>query len=484
MQGRRESGRPARGREEEPARPALPLDASAPPAESDEQVGERCEEIGEREPETVNLVDASGSHSTWTRQVGVWETDPGTRGIHRSLLHDRIFGYVEPLPEWTYETFLSHVVAEDRETVDRKLREAMAAKSEWNLECRIRRHDGEVRWIWVAGGYIASDAGAPPRATGFVQDVTERKTAGTGARGRRERHQDLIETAGEFLWEMDLQARYTYCSPQMETLWGIPPQQMIGKTPFDRMPVQERKAALHAFRGFVRSPRPFRGLESTAFDAKGRPIFIESSGVPFFDEAGTLLGFRGVSRDVTEHKLAEDALREMDRRKDEFLAVLSHELRNPLAPIATALAILGHAAPGGDDARHAQAILERQVHQLTRLVDDLLDVTRIASNKIRLQKARVELNDLARKTVEDHRAAFGDKDVLLHFEASASPIHVEGDGSRLEQCLGNLLQNAVKFTEHGGTVTVSVSADPAAGNAVLRVADTGLGMAVSYTHLT
>ena len=180
--------------------------------------------------------------------------------------------------------------------------------------------------------------------------------------------------------------------------------------------------------------------------------------------------------DITDRKRMEDALHEADRRKDEFLAVLSHELRNPLAPITNSLYVLDHAVPGGDEARHAQTIIDRQVRQLTRLVDDLLDVTRIASNKIRLQRERLELNDLVRRTIEDHRSLFAGREVALEFEPAPGPVCVDGDWSRLGQSLGNLLQNAVKFTGRGGRAEVSVSIDSDGSKAVLHVADTGVGM--------
>jgi signal transduction histidine kinase len=180
---------------------------------------------------------------------------------------------------------------------------------------------------------------------------------------------------------------------------------------------------------------------------------------------------------------SEEALREAnrelaegDRRKDEFLAVLSHELRNPLAPIRNSTHILERAAPGSEQARRALAVIDRQVSQLTRLVDDLLDVTRISRNKVHLQLERLDLDDLVRRTVEDQRSVFEAAGVRLELEPARAPLFVDGDANRLAQIVGNLLQNAAKFTPRGGAAKVSVSADAAAGCAVIRVADTGVGM--------
>ena len=173
---------------------------------------------------------------------------------------------------------------------------------------------------------------------------------------------------------------------------------------------------------------------------------------------------------------ANAELLEADRRKTQFLGVLSHELRNPLAPIKSGLHVLDHAAPGGDQARRAQAVITRQVDQLTRLVDDLLDVTRITRDKVQLQRQRLELNDVARRTIEDHRGLFEKAAISIELEPASAPVLVDADWNRLAQVIGNLLQNAAKFTPPGGRVTVALSNDEQAGRAILRVSDTGVGM--------
>jgi CheY-like chemotaxis protein len=160
----------------------------------------------------------------------------------------------------------------------------------------------------------------------------------------------------------------------------------------------------------------------------------------------------------------------------EFLAVLSHELRNPLAPIKISLYTLDRAAPGSAQAARAKAVIERQVEQLSRLVDDLLDVTRIARDKIRLQMQGVDVNRLVERAVEDHRLLFEKSGVQLHVAAAEEGPHVMADPVRLVQVVGNLLQNAAKFTPPGGHAFVSVATDRSAQLAVIRVADNGVGM--------
>jgi DNA-binding response OmpR family regulator len=173
---------------------------------------------------------------------------------------------------------------------------------------------------------------------------------------------------------------------------------------------------------------------------------------------------------------AENAaiLQEADRRKNEFLGVLSHELRNPLAPIRNALFILRRAQPGGEQANRAQAVIERQVGHLTRLVDDLLDVTRISRGKIQLVRVRTDLAEVVRRTAEDHKGLFAGGQLALEVSCP-QPLWVEGDVTRLAQIVGNLLANAAKFTDPGGHVRVSAAREGAF--AVVRVRDSGIGIA-------
>ena len=219
---------------------------------------------------------------------------------------------------------------------------------------------------------------------------------------------------------------------------------------------------------------------------QGAPLWVHIEAVASEDNSVAV-----VFSDVTERKRIEKiqvesearlreagkALREVDRNKNQFLAVLSHELRNPLAPITNSLFILGRAVPGGEQARRAQAVIGRQVGQLSRLVDDLLDLTRISSNKLRLQRKRLDLNQLVLHVVADHRAQFGKNEVRIEHSPAPKAVFVDGDWNRLTQVVGNLLQNAAKFTGPGGHVRVSVSTDSETKWAAVRIADTGVGMA-------
>jgi len=173
-------------------------------------------------------------------------------------------------------------------------------------------------------------------------------------------------------------------------------------------------------------------------------------------------------------RLSKERLEEADRRKDEFLGMLSHELRNPLAPIRNSIYIFNHADPTGEQARRARAVIERQAEQLTRLVDDLLDMTRIARGKIELRRDRVDLAQLVRRAGEDHAGLMRERGVELAVEVPREPMYTDGDAVRLAQVVGNLLQNAAKFTPRGGRVELALEA--IRGGAEIHVRDTGAGM--------
>jgi signal transduction histidine kinase/ActR/RegA family two-component response regulator/HAMP domain-containing protein len=169
-------------------------------------------------------------------------------------------------------------------------------------------------------------------------------------------------------------------------------------------------------------------------------------------------------------------LAEADRRKNEFLGVLAHELRNPMAPISNSLHILRRTPPGSEPALRAQSMIERQTRHLLRLIEDLLDVTRISQGKIQIQRERIDLVETLRNCVEDYRPALDDHGLALHVELPPGTVWTEGDSTRLCQIVGNLLSNSIKFTDPGGEVELALRPLPAERQAVIEVRDSGIGI--------
>jgi signal transduction histidine kinase len=171
-----------------------------------------------------------------------------------------------------------------------------------------------------------------------------------------------------------------------------------------------------------------------------------------------------------------DELAEASERKNHFLGVLAHELRNPLAPISNSIFILKRVPPGSEHAERAQAVIERQTRHMIRLIDDLLDVTRISRGKIRVQNDSVDLLDAVRNCLEDQSSTLEQGGLQVALDLPARPIRVRGDYTRICQVFGNLLSNAIKFTGTGGSVSVGLREDEKTNEAVLEVSDTGIGI--------
>lgn len=241
--------------------------------------------------------------------------------------------------------------------------------------------------------------------------------------------------------------------------------------------------------------RRFRGYEAGAVDFLHKPIepdVLRSKTDVFFElyrqrqevalqRDELRVASDEISRLLQESRQYAAELKEADRRKDEFLAMLAHELRNPLAPVRNAVEILRLSGPVNEAIESAREILSRQVAHMARLIDDLLDVARIARGKVRLRTEKCDLAELVRQTSEDYRPTLAAIGVTFKIDVPTKPLPLMADPTRVAQVIGNLLHNAGKFTPRGGFVTVEVeeekSADAGAGRVgVVRVCDTGTGL--------
>jgi len=307
-----------------------------------------------------------------------------------------------------------------------------------------------------------------------VDDRPERKPAADAARRALELLHSVVRSAPLVLFALDRTGVFTVSEGRALEKLGLRPGEVVGTSAL------EMYAALPGFHDAFR--RALAG-EQVKLAARVAQLEFEVDLGPSLDDQGRVDGVIGVAFDVTERRRAEaelqaslTELREVDRRKNDFIAVLSHELRNPLAAIENGVFVVAHSPAGSEQAHRALAIVDRQTAQLTRLVDDLLDVSRITQNKIQLQRRPVDLDRLAATVVDDHRATFASRGVQLELVPAREPVVVDGDPARLTQVLGNLLSNSAKFTPAGGMTTVEVVRAPDAKRALLRVSDSGAGI--------
>ena len=208
--------------------------------------------------------------------------------------------------------------------------------------------------------------------------------------------------------------------------------------------------------------------------ADGRRLYVQNDVEPLYDAQGQIYGCVSVCVDVTDRKLAEIGLRDADRRKDEFLATLSHELRNPLAPLRTALEVMRLARHDPAMVEKAHATMARQLRHLVRITDDLLDVARITRNIVELRREQTDLRAVVHTAIETTRPLIDAHGQVLSVRIPQTPVWADADPTRLAQVFSNLLNNASKYTEAGGRIAVTLSADHDAGT--VTVEDSGVGI--------
>jgi PAS domain S-box-containing protein len=217
-----------------------------------------------------------------------------------------------------------------------------------------------------------------------------------------------------------------------------------------------------------------RGTDLALMFDDGDVRHIYGNAAPLREADGTVRGAIAAFIDITELKQADEALLEADQRKNEFLAMLAHELRNPLAPIRNALQVMRLLGPPDERLQWSREMIERQVGQLTRLVDDLLDVSRITRGQINLKLEPVDLAAVLTQVVEDSRPLIEERRHTLELSLPAKPVRVEGDLTRLVQVFSNLVNNAAKYTNEGGRIWLTLQQEDE--KAVIRVKDNGIGM--------
>jgi PAS domain S-box-containing protein len=307
----------------------------------------------------------------------------------------------------------------------------------------------------------------------LAEELAERHRVEASLRRSQQLYRSIGESIDYGVWLSDAQGNMTYASESLLELIGAPLAEYAGNGWFAFMHPDERAATGEAWRTCVAAGRHWdREVRFRGVDGLYHPVL--SRGVTLRDDEGRIIGWAGINLDISRQRAAQETLREADRRKDEFLATLAHELRNPLAPIGNAVAVMALKTTD-PSVKWARDIIDRQVSQLRRLVDDLLDVSRITQGKVALRLEPVVLADVVRAAVDTSRPLIDAARHQLVVELPQAPVRFVGDAVRLSQCLSNLLNNAAKYTPPGGVIELRVEA--ASGELTIRVRDNGIGIA-------
>lgn len=275
----------------------------------------------------------------------------------------------------------------------------------------------------------------------------------------------ILENINDGFVALDWDFRINYANPQAEQITGLRREEIIGKNHWELFPASLGTIVEKELRRAMTERIPVK-FENYYEPSKQ---WFEVDAYPTRD-GGMAIYFR----DITDRKLAMEALQEADRRKDEFLATLAHELRNPLAPIRTGLQVLRLAEAAPEVAQQARGMMERQLQQMVRLIDDLLDVSRISRGKIELRKERVNLSEVLQNAIETSRPLVEAADHKLTVNLPPEQVFVEADLTRLAQVFANLLNNAAKYTNRGGNICLT--ARRMEGEVVVSVIDDGIGI--------
>jgi PAS domain S-box-containing protein len=315
-------------------------------------------------------------------------------------------------------------------------------------------------------------------AAKIIHDITDIVAAREALLASERRFRSMADVAPVLIWVSGTDGLRTWFNRQWLEFVGRAVERELGEGWAENIHPDDAARWRETYATSFETRTPF-SLSYRLRRRDGEYRWLLDNGIPRFDSRGDFSGFVGSCVDITEQKEAERALEEVDRRKDEFLAILSHELRNPLAPIRVAVSLLRRIGPPDPKLQELRETIDRQTMQLTRLLDDLLDVNRIASGKIVLRKVRTSLGlavSSALEAVRSHIDARGHELVLV---VPPEPIHVHGDLARLAQIFANLLDNAVKYTPGKGRITLTVSSEDK--QAVVSVKDTGIGISAHQT---
>jgi PAS domain S-box-containing protein len=359
------------------------------------------------------------------------------------------------------EGWTESIHPEDRPKVRDVFYEAFERDAPFEVDYRLRRADGVYRWIVDRGVPRHAQDGAFLGFIGACADVSDAKEADLALQRERAFLRQVIDASPSLIFVKDRSGRFLLANRALAEVYGTDSENVIGKTDADLHASAEQVARFRKDDLETMDKRSVTHIpQETAGGIDGNPRWFSTIKVPLLEEDGSCNKVLGVSTDITQHKQMEEALLEADRRKDEFLALLAHELRNPLAPISNAVQVLETPGLAPSQAKWCHEVIGRQVAHLKLLVDDLLDVSRISRGVIVLKEELLDLADVLHWAIETCRPLIEARRHSLSTQLPQGPVYLNGDRVRLTQVVSNLLNNAAKYTDPGGRIDLTVDAEP------------------------
>src|SRR5690606_27982338 len=429
-----------------------------------------AERANERAREANALLDAIFAAAPIG--LGFWDRDLRFRRINERLAEMHGFSAAEHEGK-RLDELLPDIEAP--EELYLKWREILATGEPW-LGVEVRgetpARPGQLR-TWKEDFFPVRVHGEIVGVAAVVQEITERRLAEAQLRESEARFRQLADNAPFMVWVTAPDGGCMFLSRSWYAFTGMLPSAGLGAGWLAAVHPEDRPRFDDRFRDAQQRLEPFRG-EFRLRRHDGEYRWVLQAAAPRFSSGKQFKGYVGSIIDITERKLAGQALETADRRKDEFLAMLAHELRNPLAPLTTAAELLAR-LPSDPSVGGLRQMIERQLHHLTRLVDDLLDTSRITTGRIILRRDRLDLRDVVRHSIETSRPLIASRGHEIIAAEPQAPVIVDGDPVRLAEIVTNLLNNAAKFTPPGGRIEVHVEAGDE--DARIAVRDCGVGIA-------
>jgi PAS domain S-box-containing protein len=336
-------------------------------------------------------------------------------------------------------------------------------------EKRFKRKDGKVIWVQITLSLLRSASREPKYFIGVLEDITERKRIQEEAT----RLAAVIEATPDFVGFATTEGDALYANPAGRQMVGLSPEQRLqGASILNKYPPSMRQRVQEGIQTAIKQGT-WRG-EAAILAADGTEIPVSQVIIAHRSQNGKVEYVSTILRDISHRKQQEDALRAADQRKDEFLAMLAHELRNPLAPIVTAATVLKLSKFDEDRVQHTSEIIARQTKHMSELLDDLLDVSRVTRGLITLSNETLELNGIVADAIEQARPGIEEKRHELFIRPADRKIWIEGDRTRLVQVIANLLTNASRYTPEGGKITVNIESHKRTASVIIQ--DNGIGI--------
>lgn len=370
------------------------------------------------------------------------------------------------------QIYRSHWVQPDDET---QMVAALNQTGRWRGENVHIKRTGEILHVESSVTRLYSGNGTPSGLLAVIRDITEREQLEAKQKQTLTLLDTLLLTAPIGLAFLDRELRYIRINDRLAEMNGIPVEAHIGLHLSEIVPAlldNVQKVTNRILETGKAVCNYELSCETTA--APGFQRYWNESWYPMQDSGGKVIGFGAVVEDITERKQAELALKDADRRKDEFLAMLAHELRNPLGPMRNVAQLLKTGSLEAARLSWCGDVVERQVGHLSQLVDDLLDISRITLGKIELKKEPLAVADFVLQAVESSRPLIDARRQQFSLTLPEQPLRVEGDRVRLTQIVSNLLNNAAKYTEQGGYISLTI--EHIKDQVCIRVRDTGCGI--------